>query len=237
MQVDSSRAAAIIGALRSSGDEANSARSAFRHEVIFRQAGLTVRLLTAMYKTTLLQTTLVALSLPVFSTLQPHPAGDSITARTAFAKESSAVVDLNACPACADTTQGSSAGTPVTHAANCIQPLIGTWQLHDKGLRTITVKPDGTATMDVEIDNIASFIYGRRLSMDLAWTLSDGVLSYSIVGGHPDRTVGRVINNFGRDFKYRVLRMTDEAIELEDVSDPGSLYQWASVEAGDGDHG
>jgi hypothetical protein len=187
-----------------------------------------------MLKTTVLQVSLVVASLTGLTYFQPRPDAGLLT-RSAYAHSSPAADDVEeACAACAGDSPAASRSA---HASNCIQPLLGTWELHDKGLRTITVNPDGTATMDVKIDNIARFIYGRRLSMDLEWTMSDGVLSYSIVGGNPDRTVGRVINNFGRDFQYRIVGIRDDAIELEDVADPGTVYEWASVAAPSADQG
>jgi hypothetical protein len=109
------------------------------------------------------------------------------------------------------------------------QAFLGTWQLEDHGLRTIEVKADGSASMHIELDFFASLIYGDEMTMELTWFVRDGVLTYSVVSGHPVESVDRVVNDFGRERSYRVLELDTDRIQLQDVKFPGNKYDWVNV--------
>lgn len=109
------------------------------------------------------------------------------------------------------------------------QAFLGTWQLEDHGLRTIVVKPDGSASMHIELDFFASLIYGEEMTMELTWFVRDGVLTYSVVSGQPVESVDRVVNDFGRERSYRVLELGVDLIQLQDTKFPGNKYDWVNV--------
>lgn len=109
------------------------------------------------------------------------------------------------------------------------QAFWGTWQLEDHGTRTIVVKPDGTASMHIQLDFFASLIYGEEMTMDLTWCVQDGVLTYSVVSGMPAESVERVVDDFGRERSYRVLELGSDLIQLQDTKFPGNTYDWVSV--------
>jgi hypothetical protein len=122
--------------------------------------------------------------------------------------------------------QASSVATVEEEPA---QAFWGTWRLEDHGIRTIVVNPDGTATMHVELDFFASLIYGEEMTMDLTWSFDDGILSYSVIGGHPSETISRVIADFGSEKSYRVLTMSDSRIQLQDVANPETVHDWMNI--------
>lgn len=109
------------------------------------------------------------------------------------------------------------------------EAFLGTWQLEDHGLRTVLLMPDGTATMHVELDFFASLIYGNEMTMDLTWSIDDGILSYTIVGGAPVDSVNQVILDYGRERSYRILTVGEERIQLEDMTNPGTIHDWMNV--------
>lgn len=119
--------------------------------------------------------------------------------------------------------------TPVDANAELVNAFLGTWQLYDHGTRTIVVNPDGTASMHIELDFFASLAYGSVLDMDLTWSVSDGVLSYAIVRGEPTDSVDRVINDYGRERTYRVIEVSDDALQLEDLASPGTFHDWTKI--------
>src|SRR4051812_212729 len=63
----------------------------------------------------------------------------------------------NAIPAAADTIDR--------------RKLLGTWQDHYQGTRTMTLKDDGTATMVVELKGIQANLMAPKLTFDMRWTL------------------------------------------------------------------
>jgi hypothetical protein len=121
----------------------------------------------------------------------------------------------------------STADTPADDET--LDQFCGTWQLEDNGLRTVWLNPDGTARMHVELDFIASLIYGEEMMMNLTWSIDDGVLSYTIVGGQPVESVDKVILNYGRERSYRILTISDDCIQLEDMDSPGKIHDWMNV--------
>lgn len=109
------------------------------------------------------------------------------------------------------------------------QALLGTWQLYEHGTRTIIVNPDGSATLRIESDFLTALIYGPEMTMNLEWSVNDGVLAYSIVDGTPQASVARVVEDYGDERSYRVIEIRDQSIKLEDISHPGSFYDWTRV--------
>ena len=139
-----------------------------------------------------------------------------------------AAVDPTVAPLPADSaTEGETA--PESEDTSLDEAFWGTWQLEDHGLRTVFLKPDGTATMDVELDFFASLLYGKEMTMDLTWSFDDGILSYTIVGGEPAENVNQVILDYGRERSYRVLTVGDDCIKLQDVTNPDKIHDWINV--------
>jgi hypothetical protein len=128
-----------------------------------------------------------------------------------------------------DSTTTDEPETAASEDDSLDDAFCGTWQLEDHGLRTVLLKPDGTATMHVQLDFFASLLYGEEMMMDLTWSIEDGVLSYTIVGGEPVESIDKVIADFGRERSYRILTVGDDRIQLEDVTKPGKIHDWMNV--------
>ncbi len=71
------------------------------------------------------------------------------------------------------------------------QQLVGVWTLQQHGQRTITIEPDGTARMVVELDWLGAMLYGKRLDITLTWSIDEGVMTQTMQGGEPEDTVKR----------------------------------------------
>src|SRR5690349_9940224 len=58
--------------------------------------------------------------------------------------------------------------------------IVGRWRTESHGTRVVTNRPDGTASMDVTFDFIASLVYGEKMKLELRWGVEKGVLTYTI---------------------------------------------------------
>src|SRR4051812_3705590 len=52
--------------------------------------------------------------------------------------------------------------------------IIGRWRTVSNGTRVVDNRADGTASMDLKFDFVASLLYGDRMHIELMWTLEDG---------------------------------------------------------------
>src|SRR5438270_11606119 len=68
-----------------------------------------------------------------------------------------------------------AASPTATDAAIDRRRLLGTWQDHYQGTRTMTLKDDGTATMVCEFKGFQANLVGPKLRFDMRWSL-DGRL-------------------------------------------------------------
>lgn len=109
------------------------------------------------------------------------------------------------------------------------QKLLGTWRLNDYGTRVVTNRPDGTASMDVTIGFPWSLAYGGALDLELTWTVEDGVLTHTIVSGTPEKDVDRLIRDFGAGRSSRILSITSEVLDLEELTKSRDRYRWEAV--------
>jgi len=116
--------------------------------------------------------------------------------------------------------------------SNRFQPeqIIGHWLLNDSIKREIEIRPDGTATMDVKLDYISSFLYGSEMKMELTWDLKNNVLTHEVLSGEPKANVDRLIRDFGNKRSYRVVDVTEENLILESPGATKERHHWVAVE-------
>ena len=63
--------------------------------------------------------------------------------------------------------------------------VVGTWKDEYQGQRTMTVRPDGTATMVVELEGLSARLYADRMTFEEEWSVDGGQLKLLAVGGEP----------------------------------------------------
>jgi len=138
-------------------------------------------------------------------------------------------------PARARTTPSEAAVAPEAPSPDKLtdeelrQKLLGTWRLNDYGTRVVTNRPDGTASMDVTISFPFSLAYGGALDLELTWTVEEGVLTHTITSGTPEKDVDRLIRDFGAGRSSRILSITSEVLDLEELTKSRDRYRWEAV--------
>lgn len=92
----------------------------------------------------------------------------------------------------ADTGDDEPADNAVARA-----DVIGTWKLEYQGQRVVTMRDDGSAVMRVSLDFFGALLYGESLTLELEWTLEDGILTHRVIRGEPKQNVAKLIRDFG----------------------------------------
>jgi hypothetical protein len=106
--------------------------------------------------------------------------------------------------------------------------IIGTWQDFHHGKRTLIVRPDGTATMIVELSGWKARLFTPRLQLEIVWSIEDGKMHRRTVGGTPADKVAIVNRRAGVAVAEPIVELTSSSMVLRDQS--GSQdYHWRRV--------
>ena len=123
----------------------------------------------------------------------------------------------------------AAAGTAQPSADEQISGLIvGTWQDDYQGRRTLTVRPDGTATMLVEFDGWKARMFTPRLRIETTWTIDEGRFNRQTVGGEPADKVEFVKNRVGDRASDKIVKVSADRMVLVD-QDGETRYNWRRV--------
>jgi hypothetical protein len=120
------------------------------------------------------------------------------------------------------------AGTSLPTDEACRKLIVGTWQDHYRGTRTMTVRADGTATMVVELTGVKAALYASRLRFDMKWSLANGRLKKQTIGGDPPGRVKLILKMMGDRVDEPVLELTQERLLLLD-GDGKQKYDWKRI--------
>lgn len=107
--------------------------------------------------------------------------------------------------------------------------VVGTWADEYKGRRTMTIRPDGTATMIVELDGLKAMMFASRLRFDMVWSVEAGRLKKRTVGGEPPGRVRLILATMGDRVDEPILELTDRRLLLLD-GDGQTKYDWRRVD-------
>ena len=132
----------------------------------------------------------------------------------------------------------ASAGTSrPTHSASSApqggdervrQLVLGTWTDDYQGKRTLTVRPDGTATMIIEFDGWKARMFTPRLQIETTWTIEDGRFNRQTVGGEPVDKVEFVKKRVGDHASDEIVKVSADRMVLID-QDGETRYNWRRV--------
>jgi hypothetical protein len=111
----------------------------------------------------------------------------------------------------------------------CRRQVVGVWEDDYQGRRRLTVRDDGTARMVVEPSGIAGKVFASKLTFEIEWTLADGRIVMTTVGGEPRKSTNLVINLYGTRAEYRLLHLDDDQLLLLDA-DGKTRYDWRRVD-------
>jgi hypothetical protein len=106
--------------------------------------------------------------------------------------------------------------------------VLGTWQDDYQGRRTLTVRPDGTATMLVEFDGWKARMFTPRLRIETTWTIGEGRFNRQTVGGEPADKVEFVKNRVGDRASDKIVKVTADRMVLID-QDGETRYNWRRI--------
>ncbi len=110
--------------------------------------------------------------------------------------------------------------------------VLGTWGDEYQGKRTMTLRPDGTGTMVVELEGIKAMMYASRLRFDMVWAVENGRLKKRTVGGEPAGRVRLILKMMGDRVDEPILELTEERLLLLDA-DGKTKYDWRRVDPDD----
>ena len=108
--------------------------------------------------------------------------------------------------------------------------VVGTWQDEYQGKRTMTVRPDGTATMVVELHGWKATLYASRLQFEMIWSISDGRLKKRTTGGEPSGKVKAILTMMGDRVDEKILELTQDRLLLLDQNGKRK-YEWRRVKS------
>jgi hypothetical protein len=172
-------------------------------------------------KSTLLIRALIAvllLAAAVTAILQINPSSEPVPA---------AIGGRRGNPSLATGHAGTSlrqghASTPDEEAR---QLVVGVWEDDYQGQRTLTVRPDGTATMVVEFDGWKARLFTPRLQIETTWAIEAGHFNRRTVGGEPADKVEFVKNRVGDRASDKIVKVTANRMQLID-QDGQTQYDW-----------
>lgn len=106
--------------------------------------------------------------------------------------------------------------------------LAGTWEDDYQGKRTMTLLPDGTGTMVVELSGVSGALFGPRLKFDMEWSLDDGRLIKRTVGGEPEGKVKAILSMMGDRAEEDIIELTEQRLLVEDLG-MQKQFDWRRV--------
>jgi len=109
--------------------------------------------------------------------------------------------------------------------------LLGVWQDHYRGKRTMTLNDDGTGTMLVELSGVQATLFAPQLRFDMRWSLDGKVLRKRTVSGEPSDKVNLILNTMGNTAEDTILELTDDRLLLLD-QDGKTKYDWKRIGPG-----
>jgi hypothetical protein len=106
--------------------------------------------------------------------------------------------------------------------------IVGAWEDDYQGKRTLTVRPNGTATMVVEFDGWKARMFTPRLRIETTWTIDEGRFNRQTVGGEPADKVEFVKRRVGDRASDKIVKVTADRMVLID-QDGETRYNWRRV--------
>ncbi|QDT64960.1 hypothetical protein [Calycomorphotria hydatis] len=106
---------------------------------------------------------------------------------------------------------------------------IGTWTQLLNGVRTLEIRDDGSAKLHIEFDWVTSLAFGESVTIDIAWRIQDGKVTFESISGSPQATFESISELYGTEKRRRVSELSAERFVLKN-DDTGSESIWTRVE-------
>lgn len=107
--------------------------------------------------------------------------------------------------------------------------LPGVWESTVFGRQTLTIRHDGTGTLAMTLTPFAVPIYGRKVNLDLQWTLNGKYLTQHIVGGSPQRSVEKLIKRYGSTREFLLVEHDADYLLVRDITAGADPVRWTAV--------
>lgn len=118
---------------------------------------------------------------------------------------------------------------PNSNRALSLENIVGNWEATHLGRQVLTTRPDGTATIEMCLTPMAAVAYGKRITLDLRWTLEGSELTQTIVGGAPANSVRKLIAKFGSTQCYRILEYQRDYLLVSNGKADGKTVRWTAI--------
>ena len=160
----------------------------------------------------------------------PMPRRDGFSLLASLAVVSITALSLGTVPAKRPEATAAATRPAGPTDAELHAMVVGRWQTVSNGTRVVENRPDGTASMDVTFDFVASLLYGEKIKLELRWGIKDGVLVHTIQTGEPKSTVDRIVATYGSQASYHFKSIGEKKMHLVRVIDPDEQYVWTRVD-------
>ena len=107
--------------------------------------------------------------------------------------------------------------------------VLGVWTDDYEGKRTMTLRPDGTGTMLVELSGMKAMMFASKLRFDMVWSIEAGRLKKRTIGGEPSGRVRLILATMGDRVDEPIIELTDRRLLLLDA-DGKTKYDWRRVD-------
>lgn len=108
--------------------------------------------------------------------------------------------------------------------------ILGRWKRIEHGTHIIENRSDGTASMDMQFDLLAGFLYGDRMRLEMTWTVTNGLLSYSVVSGHPKKSSDKLLGDYGKIWRYEFEAVNPDSLHLVLLRKVKEKIDWTRLE-------
>jgi hypothetical protein len=124
--------------------------------------------------------------------------------------------------------------TPEEREARWRRDVVGRWHIYFKGDRYMTVRDDGTASIEANLVDYNWFdkqvVGADKVTFEIVWTIEQGNLTFDTVGGEPAYSVNVITTMHGSKKSYPIVHVTDEEFRYQsDGDDPD--YVWTRIAA------
>lgn len=95
--------------------------------------------------------------------------------------------------------------------------LVGEWRQDYYGVRTLSIKADGTATMTIIPSSLWAVAFGAKIDLTMFWSVKDGYLDYGITGGTPADKVQLAAKTWGDKWVEKIIELNENKLDLLSV--------------------
>ena len=107
--------------------------------------------------------------------------------------------------------------------------IVGVWTDNYQGKRTMTLRDDGTGTMEVELSGVTAKLFAERLRFDMRWSMRDDRLIKESIGGEPREQVELILRTMGRRVEETILEVSADRLKTLDP-DGVTSYVWTRLQ-------